>query len=140
MKTYQGCRNRPRRKSLGCVCVVLAIFISCIYRKQKHFSIPEAATRAVLQEKLFLKNLSIFTGKQLCWSLFLIELQASRPAILLKETPTQQHKCFNVNIVKFLKTPILKKIFKQLPLEFLRFNIDISSQELVSAVNSIVPL
>ena len=30
-----------------------------------------------------LKNFVIFTGKHLCWSLFLIKLQALRPAALL---------------------------------------------------------
>ena len=31
-----------------------------------------------------LKNFAIFTGKHLCWGLFLIKLQAFRPAIFLK--------------------------------------------------------
>ena len=35
-----------------------------------------------------LKNLALFTGKRLCWSLFLIKLQA--------------FKCFSVNIAKLL--------------------------------------
>ena len=43
----------------------------------------------------FLNNFVIFTGKYLCWSLFLIKL-----------TPTTlkrlQHRCFLVNISKFL--------------------------------------
>ena len=34
-----------------------------------------------------LKNLTIFTGKHLCWSLFFIKLQALRPATLLKGDP-----------------------------------------------------
>ena len=33
---------------------------------------------------VLLKNFAIFTGKQLCWSLFLIKLQAFRLATLLK--------------------------------------------------------
>ena len=37
----------------------------------------EAAARGVL------KNVAIFTGKLLCWSLFLIKLQAFRSATLL---------------------------------------------------------
>ena len=36
-----------------------------------------------------LKNFVSFTGKHLCWSLFLIKLQAWRPNFLKKETPTQ---------------------------------------------------
>ena len=51
----------------------------------------------------------------------------SGPVILLKETETQQHRCFPVNIAKFSRTPILKKIFEQLPVEFLRHTVNISS-------------
>ena len=35
-------------------------------------------------KKAVLKNFAIFTGKRLCWGLFLIKLQAVRPAALLK--------------------------------------------------------
>ena len=38
-------------------------------------------------EKDVFKNFANFTGKHLCWSLFLIKLHAFRPATLLKETP-----------------------------------------------------
>ena len=134
MNTYHGGQIRPRKKSLDYVCVILAIFISCIYRKQKKFSIPEAATRAVLQEKLLLKIFSMFAGKQLCWSPFLIELQACNFIKRDSDTATQ------VNIAKFSRTPILKKIFEQLPLEFLRLTVNISSQGLVSALDSTAPL
>ena len=44
-----------------------------------------------------LKNFIRFTGKHLCWSLFLIKLQAFRPAKL-------QHCCFPFKLVNFLKT------------------------------------
>ena len=52
-----------------------------------------------------LKNFAIFTGKHLCLSLF-------NKVFLIKKR--LQHKCFPVNIVKFLRTPILKNIFIQL--------------------------
>ena len=78
--------------------------------------------------------------RKMCWSIFLIELQALGSVILLKATPTQQHRCFPVNIAKFSRTSFLKKIFEQLPLEFLRLTVNISSYGLVSALNSIVPL
>ena len=42
----------------------------------------EAATRGSIK-KAALKNLAIFTEEHLCWSLFLIKLQAFRPASLL---------------------------------------------------------
>ena len=38
----------------------------------------------VLCKKGVLKNFANFTGKHLCWSLFLIKLQVFRPATLLK--------------------------------------------------------
>ena len=49
----------------------------------------------------FLNNFVIFTGKYLCWSLFLIKLTPKTPKRL-------QHKCFFVNIAKFLRTPFLR--------------------------------
>ena len=37
---------------------------------------------------VILKIFAIFTGKDLCWSYFLIKLQAWRSAILIKRDPT----------------------------------------------------
>ena len=50
-----------------------------------------------------LKNFAIFTGKHLCWSLFLIQLQAQAQACKFIRKRLQ-HRCFPVNIAKFLKT------------------------------------
>ena len=47
------------------------------------FITTEAAKRSVLK-KAFLNIFGNFTGKYLCWSLFLIKLQFLRAAILLK--------------------------------------------------------
>ena len=60
----------------------------------------EAPTGGVLEKKVFLKILQIFTGRHLCWSHFLIKLQALR----------LQHRCFPVKFGKLLKIPILKDI------------------------------
>ena len=55
-------------------------------------------------KKVFLK---IFTGKQLCWSLFLINLQAGEPALqvfsteickIFKETHFQEHLYHHVTL------------------------------------------
>ena len=54
-----------------------------------------------------LKNFAIFTGKNLCWSLFLIKFQDWRPTFLFKKRP--QRRCFPVNIAKFLRTAFLLK-------------------------------
>ena len=51
--------------------------ISCAFLLQLLFEfIQEAATLELLYKKEFLKNFGHFTGKHLCWSFFLIKLQA----------------------------------------------------------------
>ena len=51
--------------------------------------------------KAVLKNLAIFTTrKHLWWSVFLIMLQTSRPATLLKKTPAQVFSCEYCKIFK----------------------------------------
>ena len=52
-----------------------------------------------------LKNFVIFTGKHLCWSLFLIKLQAYK--FIEKRL---QNWCFPLHVRKFLRTSILKNI------------------------------
>ena len=56
-----------------------------------------------------LKNFVIFTGKHLCWGLFLIKLQACK---FIKKR--LQHWCFLLHGKKFSRTPILKNIREQL--------------------------
>ena len=58
-------------------------------------------------KKGVLKKFGNFTGKHLCWSLFLIKLQAQS---LVKKR--LQHWCFPVKFAKFLRTSILKNICK----------------------------
>ena len=55
----------------------------------------------VLQNR-FLKNFAVFTGNHQRCSLLLIKLQTRKPAKGL------QHRCFPVNIAKFLTRPILQ--------------------------------
>ena len=56
-------------------------------------------------EKAFLQHFVIFKGIHLCWSLFLIKLQAFSPATLLKGDSNT--RVFSVNNVIFLKTPLV---------------------------------
>ena len=58
----------------------------------------------------------MFTVKHLCWSLFLIKLEAFWFATLLKKR--LQYRYFLVNIAKFLRTPILKNISERMLLYF----------------------
>ena len=57
-------------------------------------------------QRWYIKNVTIFTGKHLRWSLFLL-----KPASLLER---DSNLCFPVNIAKFLRTLILKKVSEQL--------------------------
>ena len=54
--------------------------------------LSETATGGVLQKKLVLK-LSIFTGKHLCWGLFLKNLQGFRPATFFKRDSNTGVSC-----------------------------------------------
>ena len=57
-----------------------------------------------------LKNLAIFTGKHLCWSLFLIKYLAWRPSTQTWKTPTQVFSCEYCEIFEstfFYRTPLV---------------------------------
>ena len=61
-----------------------------------------------------LKNFSNFTGKHLCWSLFLWSCKHSACMFFKNRL---QHKCFSVKFAKLLRIPVLRNIYKQLLLE-----------------------
>ena len=63
-----------------------------------------------------LKNFAKFTGKHLCWSLFLIKLQASGNFIKKRI----QHRRFPLNIEKFLRTAFFIEHLWWLLLQFIR--------------------
>ena len=56
-----------------------------------------------------LKNFVIFTGKHLCWSLFLIKLQACK--FIEKRL---EHWCFSLHVKKFLTTSVLENFRERL--------------------------
>ena len=106
--------------------VSLASILQCPHLHQSRFPIlicNKLAAEASVQlppkvfcKKGVLENFSSFTGKHLCWSLYLIKLQVFRPATLLKRL---QHRYFPVKFTKFLRTLILKNIYQRLFLQFL---------------------
>ena len=57
-------------------------------------------------KKGVIRNLTKFTGKPLCQSLFFNKVAGLRLATLLKKR--FWHWCFPVNFVKFLRTPFLQ--------------------------------
>ena len=72
-----------------------------MYERVKHKKHPPK----VFYEKAVLTNLAIFTGNTcLCWSVFLLKLQAGR------SEKTLQHRSFPMNITKFSRATILKNI------------------------------
>ena len=70
------------------LCFRLLLRFTILYSSYQQKQPPD-----VFCKKAALKNFAIFTGKHLCWSLFLIKLQAFR--------------CFSMNIAK---TSILRNI------------------------------
>ena len=102
------------------------LYHRCIFRtSHQRCSIKQAV----------LKNFVIFAGKHQCWSLFLIKLQTWRSATFQKETPK---KVFSCQFSRFLRTYILKNIYKRLLLylepykTFLIESFCVNSQRLAS--------
>ena len=123
---------------------MLAIFLnfySSVYHKQtKSLNFRSSHQRCSIEKAVLKKFLNIYRKTTVLESLFNRVAGPKACNFIIRWTPTQQHRCLPVNIAKFLRKSILKKIFEQLPLEFLLLTVNISSQELVSALNSIVPL
>ena len=123
---------------------MLAIFLnfySSVYHKQtKSLNFRSSHQRCSIEKAVLKKFLNIYRKTTVLESLFNRVAGPKACDVIIRWTPTQQHRCLPVNIAKFLRKSILKKIFEQLPLEFLLLTVNISSQELVSALNSIVPL
>ena len=61
-----------------------------------------------------LKRFTKFTGRHLCQSLLFNKVTDLRPATLLKKR--LWHKCFPVNLVKFLRTAFSLEYLRWLPL------------------------
>ena len=57
----------------------------------------------VFYKKAVLENLSMFTGKHLGWSLFLIKLQAFTSATLLERNFSNVHPNFSLIYLKIAK-------------------------------------
>ena len=57
-----------------------------------------------MHEKLVLKSVTKFTGKNLCTNFSFNKVATLRPVILLKKR--RWHVCFPVNFAKFLRTTL----------------------------------
>ena len=105
------------------MCFFIALFDCClIFHKRpdvRHttskmmFSHSEQNWRNVMEKQSFAdvlqnrcsKNFANFTGKPLCWSLFLKSCRVEAWNIIKKRL---QRKCFPVKFAKFLRTPFLQ--------------------------------
>ena len=69
--------------------------------------LPEKQSPKLFYKKASLNNFAQFTGKRLCWSLFLNKVPGLRPATLSKnETSTQV-----VSVCKILRTAVTASVF-----------------------------
>ena len=100
------------------LCFLLVVMLFVLKKCLLHFLLlvtlfAHVAKRSNSRLKIFfktrgLKNFAtLFTGKYLCGSHFLILFQDWRPAFLYKKR--LQHRCFSVNIAKVLRTAFLWK-------------------------------
>ena len=72
----------------------------------------EKYNEQVFYKKAALKTFVIFRGKNLCWSLFFNKSAVSQSWNFIKKW--LQHRCFPVNIAKFLRTPVVKNICERM--------------------------
>ena len=79
---------------------VLPFLFLVLIKGMRRWRKSRSSHRRCSAKKVVLKNFAVFTRKHLYWSLFLIKLQAFRPASLLKWTPTQTFSCKYSEIYK----------------------------------------
>ena len=87
-------------------CAFSSILIRSFSFKSRGYSSSRSNHWQIFLKIGVLKNFAIFTWKHLCWSLYLITLEAWWPATLLKKR--LQHRCFLVNTAKFLRAAFLQ--------------------------------
>ena len=93
-----------------------------IYRIERLNGIHEIQKQSLevfYMQKGVLRNFTKFTGKHLCQSLFFNKVAGPRSATLLKKR--LWHRCFPMNLAKFLRTPFLQNTSGWLLLKISRF-------------------
>ena len=83
-----------------CSMFTLEFWSSYFSEHLRLIAVPKSSQRRCSTKKAVLKKFAIFTRKHLCWSLWACNF--------IKKS--FQHRCFPVNIAKFLRTPDLKNI------------------------------
>ena len=75
------------------------------------------------------KNFAKFTGQHLCWSFFFNKVTGLRSATLLKKR--LWHRCFSVDIAKFLRAPICERCFCIGVYKFILFKRELSTSGVI---------
>ena len=111
----------------NCICEIVTLLKKYVVKHSSSEKVAAKKVDAVLAmcsiEKAALKNFAIFTGKRPVLESPFNRLAGFKTCNFLKK----RHRCFPVNIAKFLRTLILMKIFEQLLLLFLLLTVNISS-------------
>ena len=97
-----GSRVPPKFQGLGSHFSDMSLLLAYIPRRKSskwQFTISRSYCSQMFFKIHVLKNFAVFTEKHLCWSLFLIKLQAFRQ-FYQKETPTQVLSCEYCEIFK----------------------------------------
>ena len=84
----------------------LAVILTEIFTFWVHYpkiKLHRTSHRKCSVKKGVIRNFTKFTGKYLCQRLFFNKIEGLRPATLFKKRLC--HRCFPLNIVKFLRTP-----------------------------------
>ena len=79
---------------------VSAFLLLVLIKGMRKWCKSRSSHRRCSANKVVLKNFAVFTRKHLYWNLFLIKLQAFRPATLSKWIPTQTFFCEYCEIFK----------------------------------------
>ena len=101
IKSFRGapCAKSPTRKKAKEIPSLMELSKVLIKFVSKTISAKSIRLRMFFKIGTY-KNLANFTGKHLCWNLFLINLQAWRPTILIKRDPNTGVSCENCKIFK----------------------------------------
>ena len=120
LKKYQSLSNQsfkhnlPHMPSLNLIPTLsfelrFRMFIINDYNRKKHSSHRRCSLKNVV-----LKNFVIFTGKNICQSLFFNKVSCAAGNFIKKRL---WHRCFPVSFAKFLRTTFLQKTSGRLPLK-----------------------
>ena len=102
-------RNGENKKK---TCVILTSWdLENLMRIRTLKIVRSSLRRKCYFKKAALKNFAKFTGRHLFWSLLFNNIVDLRHETLFKKRP--QRRCFPLNFVKFLRTPIFYSTFER---------------------------